>query len=208
MSQVKSASALASTLLDDWHQMSDGTSLTICKDVARMDSMQILASVNERPFDVFRAINVGATGCCGLMAGLMFAYSASVIAGLADVAPTDRIVAMNGMNRALLNPFFGVIFFGAIGTSLALGVRAVVRSDLDARMWLLVGSVVYVVGVFLVTIAINVPMNSRLAALDPTAIDAAKSWDTYARRWVWVNHFRTFCAIVSATTFAVALTKP
>jgi uncharacterized membrane protein len=170
--------------------------------------MQLLASVNERSFDVFRTVNVGATLSCGLMAGLMFAYSSSVIAGLADVPSADRIIAMNGMNRELLNPFFGLFFFGAIGTSVALGIRAYMNSDLDARSWLLAGSVVYVMGVFLVTILINIPMNNRLAALDPTALDAADSWATYARRWTWINHFRTLCAIVSATSFAVALTKP
>jgi uncharacterized membrane protein len=54
---------------------------------------------------------LGAVGS-GLMAGLFFAFSTSVMPGLRRLPPADGAAAMQQMNRTILNPLFGVVFGG------------------------------------------------------------------------------------------------
>jgi len=49
----------------------------------------------------------------GLMAGLFFAWSCSVMPGLARLSDDEFLSSMQSMNRAIQNPLFFCCFFGA-----------------------------------------------------------------------------------------------
>jgi len=49
----------------------------------------------------------------GLVAGLLFGYSCSVVAGLGDLSAREYILAFQSINRAILNPYFFSVFFGS-----------------------------------------------------------------------------------------------
>ena len=53
---------------------------------------------------------VGALGC-GLMAGLYFAFSVSVMNGLSRLPPAEGIAAMRSINVAIINPAVMTAFF-------------------------------------------------------------------------------------------------
>jgi uncharacterized membrane protein len=69
----------------------------------------------------------------------------------------------------------------------------------------LTAALFYVVGTFLVTTAFNVPMNNRLARLDPASPEAATYWPVYVRDWSKWNHVRTVAPLVSSACSAAAL---
>ncbi|UUZ79344.1 hypothetical protein LJK88_29775 [Paenibacillus sp. P26] len=56
----------------------------------------------------------------GLTAGLFFAFSAFVMNALSRIPPEQGIAAMQSINIAVLNPWFGVVFFGTTLTSAVL----------------------------------------------------------------------------------------
>jgi uncharacterized membrane protein len=58
-----------------------------------------------------------------------------------------------------------------------------------------------------VTMAFNVPLNNRLAALEPQAGDSASVWEEYLTRWTAWNHVRTVTALAAVTLLTIALTE-
>src|SRR5437773_10084075 len=45
------------------------------------------------------------------------------------------------------------------------------------------GSLFYLIGTILATIACNVPLNDALAAVDPSSADAGRVWTNYLKNW-------------------------
>lgn len=102
----------------------------------------------------------------GLMSGLLYGWSVSVIPGTRRVPANTYVETMQHINREIINPAFLVPF---MGIPLVLGGAALVqfRAGDTRRGWLLAGAAgVYVVGVLGVTIGRNVPLNDALDAFD------------------------------------------
>ena len=129
---------------------------------------------------------LGAVGC-GLMAGLFFAFSTAVMPGLRRLPPADGAAAMQQINRAILNPLFGLVFGGTALLCLVLAVGAPF-SGREGTAWIVAGALLYLVGSTAATMAVNVPMNNRLDAAEPAA--AAALWPGYLIRWTAWNHLR------------------
>ena len=104
-----------------------------------------------------------------LIAGLFYSFSIAVNPGLHKLSDSEYIKAMKSINRAILNPLFFVSFIGTLiitpGTT-ALYYRQV-GADLSFYM-LFAASIIYVVGVFGVTVVGNVPLNNALDSLQFT----------------------------------------
>lgn len=129
---------------------------------------------------------VAGTGC-GLVAGLLFAFSAGVLTGLGRLPGDDGAAAMRAVNSAVLNPLFLGVFLGT-GVACAALVVAVVMTGGPAL--LVVGGALYPAGVLAVTAAVNVPMNEALAA-------GGLGWARYRMRWARWNHLRTAAGTVA-----------
>ena len=102
----------------------------------------------------------------GLMAGLFFGWTVSVIPGLRRVPDETYITTMQDINRAIINPGFIIPF---MGIPVVLGGAAIVhfRSGDTRRGWLLAAATLtYVLGVLGVTMDRNVPLNDALDAFD------------------------------------------
>lgn len=177
-----------------------------------MDGMQFLLGGSVSAGDAITdqsvrvALVVGVV-TCGVMTGLLFAFSGSVLAGMNTIAPAHSIRAMQTMNTALLNPFFGLAFFGSTLSAAYLGVRALLRDPSPSRTLLLVGAAFFVIGVFLVTITVNVPMNNRLQRFDGDQLRAAEEWRRFSGRWLLVNHLRTLDGAIATIAFSLALLR-
>jgi uncharacterized membrane protein len=136
------------------------------------------------------------------MAGLFFAWSFSVMLGLAKLSDKEFIAAMQSMNREIQNPVFFLFFFGAT-IFLPISVAFHYQTPLSATFWLLlIATVIYLVGVMGVTFLGNIPLNNVLDSfkLDGATADAiATQRANFERTWVTLNMIRTlssFSAIV------------
>lgn len=129
---------------------------------------------------------VGATVANGLLAGLFFAFSCAVTAGLHRVEDRTYVTVFRATNTAILNGWFLPVFLGAPLLTLA---AAALRPD--GRAWL-VAALVGTAGTFLVTVARNVPLNQRLArATTGTAAQWAEARRAFEGRWNGWNAVRT-----------------
>jgi uncharacterized membrane protein len=142
---------------------------------------------------------------CGLVAGVFFAFSTFVMPALARLPAPQGIAAMQSINIAAITPSFMVALFGT-GASSLLVAGGSLRSSAPAGHWyLLAGSVLYVAGTILVTIAFNVPRNTALARVDPAGAEGAVVWAGYLSGWTAWNHVRALSALAAAAMFTFAL---
>jgi uncharacterized membrane protein len=70
---------------------------------------------------------------------------------------------------------------------------------------MLAGGVLYVVGMFVVTMVCNVPLNNALAAADPAAAGTARLWARYLKDWTMWNHVRTIASTAATALFIAAI---
>jgi uncharacterized protein (TIGR02246 family) len=143
----------------------------------------------------------------GLVAGIFFAFSNFVMRALARIPPAQGIAAMQSINVVVLNRWFFAVFFGTAVCCLALAMSSFVRWPKPGAAYLLVGSLLYLIGTISVTIACNVPLNDALAAVDPSSADAGRVWTNYLKNWTTWNHVRTIAALAAAASFTVAICR-
>jgi uncharacterized membrane protein len=142
---------------------------------------------------------------CGLVAGFFFAYSVSVMQALARLPAAQGIAAMQSINVVVINPVFMGALFGTALACVVLVVAAFLEWGEAYAVYLLVGGVVYLVGVILLTMAYHVPRNNALAAADPISPDAERLWSRYLKEWTAANHVRTVAPLAAATLLTIAL---
>lgn len=141
---------------------------------------------------------------CGLMAGVCFAFSTFVMPVLARLPAAQGIAAMQAINVAAITPLFMAALFGTAAACLVVAVSSIAAWQKPGAVFLLVGSLLYVVGTILVTIVFNVPRNDALAAVDPASADGARLWADYLGSWTAWNHVRTAAALGAAALLSLA----
>jgi uncharacterized membrane protein len=130
----------------------------------------------------------------GLLAGLYYAFSMSIIPALNALDPDQAEAAMRSVNRKILNPWLFIAFLGAPIAALVAGFLA----DGPAATWLFAAAGVSFAGSFLVTMTLNVPMNN--------AVDAGTlPWKRYSPRWTAWNTVRAVASTVSLVLVGLAL---
>lgn len=142
----------------------------------------------------------------GLNAGLYVAFSIAVMPGLRRTSDDSFAAAMRGINVAIINPVFLVVFLGPLLTSGAALVWAAL-GDGPPRVVVAaaVGVVLHVLTI-VATAAVNVPLNDALE--DGADDDAAAARQAFERRWVRSNHLRSIAATCALAALAVALAGP
>lgn len=136
--------------------------------------------------------------------GFFYAWICSTMWGLDTLDPRTAITAMNAMNDSVRNAVFTPSFFG---TPLALIVTALLalwNSQRSAALLFAGAAILYFLGAFVPTAAINVPMNREMIeAGTPETLDAAQAvWSAYSPRWQAANIWRT---IASGLVFGLGL---
>ena len=142
---------------------------------------------------------------CGLMAGLFFIFSNTVMPALGKLRPHEGIVAMQSINRVILNPLFFIVFFGTAAGSLLLIVSTIWRWSQLESIYLLCGSGLYLVGVMFITMRFNVPMNNRLDALEPKNPNSEPYWKAYLIRWTRWNHIRSVASLLGTAALILGI---
>jgi uncharacterized membrane protein len=155
--------------------------------------------------DLITVGTVAAAVASALVAGVMFAFSTSVMPALGRRPAPEGIAAMQAMNSAILNPVFGLAFGGAALLCAALAVTAPFTVDESHALLRGLGAALYVVGTFGVTMAINVPMNVELDAADAAAPEGTAVWRRYLRRWTAWNTLRTILGAAASALLVISL---
>jgi uncharacterized membrane protein len=155
--------------------------------------------------EVFRAVTLmAATLSTGLAAGAFVLYWHTIMPGLAKTDDRTFVGAFQALDRAIINPWFMAGgFLGALVFTLLAGIAHLGQ---DTLPWIAAAFVLYLV-TFVLTLAINVPLNDALkAAGDPASIDVAAARAAFDEaRWARVNRVRVLLSTVAFGLLAWAL---
>ncbi|MFW5418087.1 DUF1772 domain-containing protein [Nocardiopsis sp. CNT-189] len=146
------------------------------------------------------AAGVAALIAAGLNAGLFFAFTTAVMPGLGGASDTAFIDVMQRINRKILNWRFLAVFCGAPLLALLWAVAATGSGAAAVPAW---AAFALLAGHFLITAAVNVPMNNALEAAGPAgrAADPARVRARFEGPWNRWNRVRT---VLSAAALACA----
>ena len=139
------------------------------------------------------------------MAGVFFAFSSFVMSALARLQPAQGIAAMQSINITVINPLFMAAFLGTAAACIFLAVSSLLKWHQPGAAYLLLGSLLYLIGTLGVTIVFNVPLNEALARVEPSSTEGASLWARYLANWTNWNHIRAASALAAAASLAIAL---
>ena len=143
----------------------------------------------------------------GLIAGVFFAFAASVLPALSRLPAPTGIAAMQSLIAAIKSPLFLVVFFGTAALAGVLGLAAPLRWSEPGSGYLLLGSLLFLNGPFGVTLMKNLPLNNRLAAVKPKSAEGASFWTEFRATWGLWNHVRWIGSLAAAASFIWALVE-
>lgn len=143
----------------------------------------------------------------GALFGFFYAWVCSTMWGLDQADPRVAIAAMQAMNASVRNAVFAPVFFG---TPVVLFLTALVlwRSGQSSAWPWMAGAALLVIALsFVLTMAVNVPMNEALAVLEvPSDVAEARTiWQDYSPTWQLWNQLRTISSGCALLLVGVAL---
>ncbi|MGW0335092.1 anthrone oxygenase family protein [Streptomyces sp. NPDC003011] len=157
----------------------------------------------DGPYFVLTLVGVLGTG---LVAGVFCGFSTFVMRGLAALPPAHGVAAMQAINVTAVRPAFMLVFTGSAVVCVVIAVVTCVRWPGEGSVESLVGSGLYLFGVFGLTMVANVPRNNALGGLEPGTREAAAYWPAYVREWTMWNHVRTIASAAAMVSYVLALT--
>lgn len=145
-----------------------------------------------------------AVALLGLVAGVFFAFSVSVLPALNRVPASSAVTGMRSINRVIQNPVFFAVFFGAALVPLLAATGFLLQGAHLPGLALAAAGAIYLLGAFAPTVVVNVPLNNALeAAGEPADSHAAvEYWAAFAPRW---HRWNTVRAASSTLSLVVGL---
>lgn len=146
----------------------------------------------------------------GLLAGLFFGFQCSIINGLGALGNKEYLFSFQSINRVIQNPVFMISFMGPV---ILLPITCYINyktGSSDLFPFLLTSTLIYLIAVFGITIACNVPLNEMLdkfdiqSATDNQLQDMRTQFEAGWNRWHLV---RTIASIIAFLTLIVPLLK-
>ncbi len=154
-------------------------------------------------------INLLLTACAvaviasGLICGVFLAFSDFVMRSLGAASPAGGVEAMQLINRKVYGSVFLALLFAMAIASVVLALFAAVYMTGPAAVWIIAGCALYLAGVFIVTVACNVPMNRRLDKMAHEDAETISYWRAYKASWTRWNHVRTVASAGSSVSFLI-----
>lgn len=137
-------------------------------------------------------------------AGVYIDFSARIMPSLGRMTNAAGIARMQHLNRSIEQGPFMLCFCGA-GLAGGYLVYRLLRADRAmADVLLAAGGAAYLAGLLL-TMVYNVPMNNRLAAVDPHAAASVDLWRDYLHNWTPANTVRAVFSVAAVGLLVAGL---
>lgn len=141
----------------------------------------------------------------GLMAGIYGAFSMFIMRSLATLDPLPAAKAMNAINTVIVKTLFLPLFFGSVVLYCVALIDASINPFEGSVALLALAAAVYIVGMFVVTVMCNVPMNNKLQTLADNHEQLTAYWPHYLKYWTRLNHVRTICCLLATAALCFLL---
>ncbi|MFC7546101.1 DUF1772 domain-containing protein [Plantactinospora sp. GCM10030261] len=133
----------------------------------------------------------------GLVAGLFYAFSCSVMLGLAGASDRTFVETMRLINRRIINGWFLTAFVGSIPLLLLTVALHLPAGSREPLPWSVAALALYLATI-VITGRVNVPLNNQLDAAGPVdETDPAPVRARFEARWVRWNLVRTVTSVAA-----------
>ncbi|MFN1834263.1 DUF1772 domain-containing protein [Balneola sp. MJW-20] len=140
----------------------------------------------------------------GLSAGLFYAWQVSVIPGTQLASDTTYLETMQHINRAIINPFFMLIFLGSLVAQVAC---VFVFRENPTVFWLLLTATLFYGATVGITGAGNVPLNDELDKVELSTLSTEQEHSIrvdYEKPWNRLHLIRTIFSVLSFMLLLIA----
>lgn len=162
--------------------------------------------------DPIQLLLISSTFLCSLVAGFLFAFSIVVMPGIKQLNDQEFIRSFRLMDRVIQNnqPIFMVVWVGSVLAMIGAGVLGIWQLNGLERYLTILSLLIYLLGVQLPTMIVNVPLNNRLQSFDVEKSDQEnlkKERQNFEPRWTHWNMIRTVFACLTALLLIVLLLR-
>ena len=150
-----------------------------------------------------------ATISTGLMAGLFFIWTNTIKPGIGKLSDPVYLESFQSMNKVILNPTFLALFMGSMLFLIMSTVLNYNNSSIVFKL-ILLSTLIYFFGTFLMTIVGNVPLNNLLEKTDLSTLsleNAKQLRSAIENKWNSFNLIRTITSSISFALLLIALIK-
>ena len=149
---------------------------------------------------------------CSLVAGLVLTFAIVVMPGTKSLGDRDYLRSFKAIDRVIQNgqPVFMVVWLGSALVLLASTVLGLWRLEGLDRILLVVACAIYIFGVQVPTITINIPLNNHLQSQDLEAMPESElpaTVENFESRWLRWNTIRTVIATLTTVLLLVLLVR-
>ncbi|GGD28702.1 anthrone oxygenase family protein [Hyunsoonleella pacifica] len=143
----------------------------------------------------------------GLTAGLCFTWSNAITPGIGRLDDLSFLKSFQAMNRAIINPRFLIVFFAPV-VLLFLNTYLYRKADATTFWLFLSAAVLFFIGVGLITVLKNVPLNTILensVLEDLSSVDVKRLRETFESSWNFWHMIRTITSFTAFTLLLVGI---
>jgi uncharacterized membrane protein len=149
---------------------------------------------------------------CSLVAGLVLAFAVVVMPGIKALGDRAYLKSFKAVDRVIQDnqPIFMSVWLGSVIALLASTVLGIWRLEGVDRILLLVACTIYILGVQLPTVVVNVPLNNHLQSRDLDTMPESElrvTRENFDSRWLRWNTFRTAVATLTTVLLLVLLLR-
>ncbi|NRA91949.1 MAG: DUF1772 domain-containing protein [Psychroserpens sp.] len=145
----------------------------------------------------------------GMSAGLCFNWGNTITPGLGELNDFQFLNSFQQLNRTIQNPLFFMVFFGPF--ILGIANIFILKNNNITLLWpFFIASGIYFIGLVLVTIFGNVPLNEILDKSDLTTmsdIELRSLRDQFESKWNRLHLIRTISALISFIILILNINK-
>jgi len=160
----------------------------------------------------FSILLILATLLCSLVAGFLFAFAVVVMPGIKTLDDRGFIRAFQAIDGVIQRnqPLFMLVWIGSVVAPIAAVVVGFGQLDVIGRAIIVGATAVYLLGVQLPTMTVNVPLNNALQSVDVDALSPAElqtARESFERRWNRWNVLRTILSMAAVAAWIVLLLR-
>lgn len=149
---------------------------------------------------------------CSLVAGLVLTFAIVVMPGINALGDRDYLRSFKAMDRVIQNnqPIFMLVWLGSVMVLLATTALGIWRLEGLDRILLVVACAIFIFGVQVPTVMINIPLNNHLQSQDLNAMPESEllaTTEIFDSRWLRWNTIRTAFATLTTLLLLVLLAR-
>jgi len=159
---------------------------------------------------MFIATLIIATLLCSLVAGLLFTFKIIVMPGIHKLNDRDFIRAFQEMDGIIQknHPLFILVWVGSIIALLLALILGFGQLGFIEQVLMILSALFYLIGVQILTIKNNIPLNNKLQSVDTNNLDEAKlkrAREEFEPIWNKWNSIRTVFSSLTVILLIILL---